>query len=327
MSPILLSATVALGILAAPLATHAEQAAKVYRIGILPPGPISPRMHLWEAFRQGLRELGYVEGHNIALVIRSPEQGPEQLPDLAAELVRLKVDVIVTAGTVGAQAAQQATRTIPIVMALSADPVETGLVSSLARPGGNTTGLSLISRELSGKRLELLRAVVPRVSRIAVLFDPTDPGGAVQMRETEAAARALGVQLQRLDVRGPGDFEKAFQAATRGRAGALLVFDAALTFSYRTQIVDLASKNRLPAMYGLTGLAEAGGLMSYGANIVDMYRRAAVYVDKILKGAKPADLPVEQPTRFELVINMKTAKTLGLTFPQSILIRADQVIQ
>ena len=327
MSPILLSATVALGILAAPLATHAEQAAKVYRIGILPPGPISPRMHLWEAFRQGLRELGYVEGHNIALVIRSPEQGPEQLPDLAAELVRLKVDVIVTAGTVGAQAAQQATRTIPIVMALSADPVETGLVSSLARPGGNTTGLSLISRELSGKRLELLRAVVPRVSRIAVLFDPTDPGGAVQMRETEAAARALGVQLQRLDVRGPGDFEKAFQAATRGRAGALLVFDAALTFSYRTQIVALASKSRLPAMYGLTGLAEAGGLMSYGANIVDMYRRAAVYVDKILKGAKPADLPVEQPTRFELVINMKTAKTLGLTFPQSILIRADQVIQ
>ena len=316
-----------LGILAAPLAAHAQQPAKVYRIGILPPGPISPRMTLWEAFRQGLRELGYVEGHNIALVIRSPERGPEQLPDLAADLVRLKVDVIVTAATPAIQAAQRATRTIPIVMAVSADPVETGLVSSLARPGGNTTGLSLLSPELSGKRLELLKAVVPRVSRIAVLFNPTNPASAIQMREAEVAARALGAQLQRLDVRGPDDFAKAFQAATRGQAGALLVLDDPLPFSYRTQIVALASKSRLPAMYGLTGFAEAGGLMSYGANNVDMFRRAAVYVDKILKGAKPADLPVEQPTRFELVVNLKTAKTLGLAIPQSVLIRADQVIQ
>ncbi len=317
----------ALGILAAPLAAEAQQPAKVYRIGILSPGPISPRMHLWGAFRQGLRDLGYVEGQNLALIIRSPEQGPEQLPGLAAELVDLKVDVIVTATDPAVRVAKEATKAIPIVMANTADPVESGLVSSLARPGANITGLSLISPELAGKRLELLREVVPKVSRVGVLLPSPSPSITPQMKQAEVAARSLGMQLQGLEVRTPNDFERAFQAAIRARAGALLTLDSALLYTHRTRIVDLAAKNRLPAMYGLTGFAEAGGLMSYGANLVHMYRRAATFVDKILKGAKPADLPVEQPTRFELVINLKTAKALGLTIPQSVLVRADQVIR
>ena len=316
-----------LGVLAAPLRAGTQQPPAVYRIGVLPPGPISPRMHLVEAFRQGLGELGYVEGHSFALVIRSPEQAPEQLPDRAAELVRLKVDVIVTASPPAIRAAQPATRTIPIVMAGHPDPVEAGLVVSLARPGGNITGLSIISPELSGKRLELLKAVVPRVSRIAFLFNPTDPGNALQKRETEVAARALVVQLQGLEVHSSNDLERAFQAAIRVRAGALLILDSPLFNTHRTRIVNLAAKNRLPAMYGFRESAEVGGLMAYGPNLPDLWRHAAVFVDKILKGAKPADLPVEQPTRFELVINLRTAKTLGLTIPQSVLIRADQVIQ
>ncbi len=317
----------ALALLAAPLPAEAQQAAKVYRIGILPPGPISPRMHLWDAFRQGLRDLGYVEGQNIALIIRSPEEGPDRLPALAAELVGLKVDVIVTAGDSGAQAAKEATMAIPIVIALTADPVDGGLIASLARPGANITGLSLISPELAGKRLELLREVVPWVSRVGVLLQPASQAIALQMKQAELAARSLGVELQGLEVRSPNDFERAFQAAIRARAGALLTLDSVLFYTHRTRIVDLAAKSRLPVMYGIREFVESGGLISYGAKFTDMYRRAATYVDKILNGAKPADLPVEQPTRFELVINLKTAKVLGLTIPQSVLIRADQVIE
>jgi putative ABC transport system substrate-binding protein len=319
--------TLALGILAAPLVAGAQQPGKVYRIGILPPGPISPRMHLWDAFRRGLRDLGYVEGQNLTLIIRSPERGPEQLPDLAAELVGLKVDVIVTATGPGILAAKEATKVIPIVMAVVGDPVDSGFITSLARPGANITGLSLISPELAGKRLELLREVVPRVSRVGVLLDPANPANAPQMKQAEVAARSLGVKLQGLEVRSPSDFERAFEAATRARAGALFIPDSALFYTHRTRIVELAAKHRLAAMYGIREFVESGGLISYGASIPDMYRRAATYVDKILKGAKPADLPVEQPTRFELVINLKTAKALGLTIPQSVLIRADQVIQ
>ncbi len=319
--------TLALGILLAPLAAEAQPPKKVPRIGILPPGPSSPRMHVWEAFRQGLRDLGYVEGQNITLEFPSVEVRSERFAALAAELVRHKVDVIVTAATPAIQAAQRATRTIPIVMAVAADPVENGLVASLARPGGNITGLSIISADLSGKRLELLKEVVPGALRIGVLSNPTNASNASQVKAAEAAAQALGVSLQRLEVRGPHDFERAFHAATRGRAGALLMLDDPLALTYRSRIVDLAAKSRLPAMYGWKEFVEVGGLMIYGPSLPDMYRRAATYVDKILKGAKPANLPVEQATRFELVINLKTAKALGLTIPQAVLLRADQVIQ
>jgi putative ABC transport system substrate-binding protein len=284
-------------------------------------------MRYVEAFRQGLGELGYVEGRNFALMIRSPEQGQEQLPDRAAELVRLQVDVIVTAGPPAIQAAQQATRTIPVVMAGHGDPVGAGVVASLARPGGNITGLSSFSSDLIGKRLELLKAVVPRVSRIAYLFNPTDPVISLRKRETEFAAQALEVQLQALEVRSPEDLEEAFQAAIRARAGALLTVDNPLFNTHRTRIVESAAKNRLPAMYGFTDFTDAGGLMAYGVQLPDLWRRAAWYVEKILKGAKPADLPVEQPRKFELIINLTTAKQIGLTIPPSVLARADKVIR
>jgi putative tryptophan/tyrosine transport system substrate-binding protein len=305
----------------------AQQPGKIPRIGILPPGPIPERVHLWEAFRQGLRELGYVEGQNITLVFPSGEVKPERLPHLAAELVSLKVDVIVAPTTPAALAVMNATRTIPIVMPTTIDPVETGLVASLARPGGNATGLTSIASDLSGKRLELLKEVVPGVSRIGVLSNPTSASVPRQMRETEVTARALGVQLQRLEVRGPEDFERVFQAATKERAGALITLDDALVFTHRARVVKLAAKGRLPAMYGFREFVATGGLMSYAANLADMYRRAATYVDKILKGRKPADLPVEQPTKFELVINLKTAKQIGLTISPNVLARADKVIK
>ena len=321
------SLTFAFLLLAAPLAVEGQQAGKVYRVGILPPGPISERAHFWEAFRQRLRDLGYVEGQNLTLVFPPGEVRPERLPHLAAELVSLKVDVIVAATSVAIQAAKEATKTIPIVMPVSSEPVEHGFVASLARPGGNITGLTLVSSELSGKRLQLLKTVVPRVSRIAVLSNPTSSGAPLQMRAAEVAARTLGVQLQFLEVRGPDDVETAFEAATKGRAGALIALDDPLVFTHRVRIVKLAAKSRLPAIYGFSGFVQAGGLMSYAANVTDMYRRAATYVDKILKGAKPGDLPVEQPTEFELVINMKTAKALGLTIPQTVLLQATQVIE
>ncbi len=318
---------VALSIFLAALAADAQQPAKVARIGFLGVTGPSTAAHLLEAFREGLRELGWVEGKNIAIEYRSAEGRPERLPTLAAELVRLKVDVIVASNPQATKAAQQATGTIPIVMGAVGDPVAVGFVPGLARPGGNITGPSMMMPELVGKQLELLKEVVPRVSRVAVLWNPAHPTGAPQLREAEGAARALRVRLQPLDARGPSEIDSAFAAMIRGRAGGLLVLVDSMLFSHRTRVADLAAKSRLPAMYGFRDFVDAGGLMSYSANLADMYRRAAAYVDKILKGAKPADLPVEQPTRFELVINLKTAKVLALTIPQSVLIRADQVIQ
>jgi putative ABC transport system substrate-binding protein len=306
---------------------QAQQPGKVPRIGILPPGPISERVHLWEAFRQGLRELGYVEGKNIILIFPSGKVTPERLPDLAAELVNLKVDVIVVPTTAAALAVMKATKTIPIVMPVAADPVGTGLVTSVARPGGNVTGLTTIASDLSGKRLELLKEVVPGVSRIAVLSNPSRANVPPQMREIEVTARALGVQLRRLEGRGPDDFERVFQAAIKERAGALITVDDPFLFSQRTRIVKLAAKSRLPAIYFFREFVDVGGLMSYAANLSDMYRRAATYVDKILKGAKPADLPIEQPKKFELIINLKAAKQIDLAIPPNVLARADKVIK
>ncbi len=316
-----------LGLLAAPLAAEAQQPAKVPRIGFLGGSPATgfPNNYL-EAFRQGLRELGYVEGRNITIEYRWAEGKYDRLPALAAELVQLKVDVIFAFATPPSQAAKQATKTIPIVM-LAADAVEQGLVASLARPGSNITGLSVQAPELGGKQLQLLKQVVPRASRVAILWNTANPYTALVVRETEAAARTLGVQLQSLPVRGPEEFEGAFEAATRGGAAALLTVGDVLTIAHRTRIVALAAKSRLPAMYTFREFVDDGGLMAYGANLADLSRRAATYVDKILKGAKPGDLPVEQPTKFELVINLRTAKALGLTIPQSVLIRADEVIQ
>jgi putative ABC transport system substrate-binding protein len=309
---------VTFSLLAAPLAVEAQPAGKVPRIGFLVAASASDSAYarLIEAFRQGLRDLGYVEGRNIVIEYRYAGEKYERLPALAAELVRLKVDVIVSHGTPGPLAAKQATSAIPIVMTSAGDPVGSGLVSSLVRPGGNVTGLSLMVPELGGKRLQLLKEILPGLSRVAVLWNAAVPYASLVARETEATATMLGVQLQSLVVRGPDDF-----------AGALTAVEDPLTITKRTQIVDFAAKSRLPAIYGVKEFVDAGGLMSYGANLADLYRRAATYVDKILKGAKPADLPVQQPTKFEFVINLKTAKALGLTIPPSVLLRADEVIQ
>ncbi len=320
---------VTLGLLAAPLAAPAEQPGKVFRIGILGNVPLTDPegARVWGAFIQGLRELGYVEGQNITIERRFSEGKYERLPDLAADLVRLKVDVIVAPATNPVFAAKQATRTIPIVMTGSGDAVGSGLVASLARPGGNVTGLSTLAPEIVGKQLELLKEIVPRVSRVAVLWNPTNQINPLVLGEAKVAARSLGVQLQLLEARRPDDFEGAFAVMTRERAGALLVLGDGMFLLHPTRIADLSAKSRLPAMYQGKQFVDAGGLMAYGPSLRDNFRRAATYVDKILKGAKPADLPVEQPTKFELVINLKTAKALGLTIPQSILIRADEVIR
>ncbi len=303
---------------------EAQKPAKVPRIGFLSGGA---RESAHEAFRQGLRELGYVEGQNIVVEYRFAQGEGDRLPDLAVELVRLKVDVIVAASTLDALAAQRAARTTPVVMALSSDPVETRLVASLARPGGNITGLTTLSPELSGKRLELLKEAVPRLSRVAVLWNAANPDKALEFEKTQIAARSLGVRLQSLEVRGPNDFESAFRAATRARAGALLTLPDTLTISHLSRIADLAAKSRLPTIHEQREFAEAGGLMAYGPNHSDLFRRAASYVDKILKGSKPGDLPVEQPTKFEFVINLKAAKQIGLTIPPNVLVRADKVIK
>jgi ABC-type uncharacterized transport system substrate-binding protein len=318
--------TLASGLLAAPL-VEAQQVGKVYRIGMLE--TTSPALNAanLDAFRRGLRELGYVEGQNFTIEYRSADGRRERFPDLAAELVRLKVDVILTRGTPAVMAAKNATATIPVVMAASGDPVLSGVVSSLARPGGNVTGLSAIVVEISGKRLELIREVVPGASRVAALFNMSNPNDALQWKETESAAPSLRVQLQLLDVRKPGDLAGAFDAAVKQRAGALVVGLDALTWANHRPIVDLAAKHRLPAMYGGREFVDAGGLIAYGVSYPHLYHRAASFVDKILKGAKPADLPVEQPTRLELVINLKTAKALGLAIPPSLVQRADEVIQ
>ena len=307
------------------LAAEAQQPGKVPRIGLLAQAP--PTRPPVEAFRQGLRDLGYVEGKNVLIEYRHTEGKPDRLPGLAAELVRLKVDVIVVSGALATSAAKNATREIPIVMAVAGDPVDSGHVASLGRPGGNITGLTNLAPELGGKRLELLKEVIPGLSRVAVLSDPTNPIFKLQLAEVERAASALKLQFQILEVREPTDFDSAFGAAKKGRAGAVSTLASAFLAGHRKKLVDLAERSRLPTMYHNREFVEVGGLMSYGVNNSDLYRRAAVYVDKILKGATPADLPIEQPTKFELVINLKAAKALGLTIPQAVLQRADRVIQ
>jgi putative ABC transport system substrate-binding protein len=329
LAVIRLATAVVLLLFPAPLGTTAAQPSeKLPRVGYLSRGahsdPVLQRN--LEAFRQGLRELGYVDGQNIAIESRWTEGKDDRLPALAADLVRSKVDVIVVGSGPSTQAAQQATRTIPIVMSLVADPVGSGLVASLARPGGNVTGLTVMSPDLATKQVQLLKEVVPKVSRVALLTNPANPSSARFLREAEAAAQALGVRLQTLEARNRQEIDSAFAALTSERAGALLILPDGVFLSQRSQIAELAAKRRLPSMYLVREYVEAGGLMSYGANFLDLMRRAATFVDKILKGAKPADLPVAQPTKFELVINLRTAKAIGLTIPPSLLQRADQII-
>ena len=315
----------ALLLLAAPLA-KAPQAGTIPRIGFL--RTATPPESYIEAFRQGLKERGYIEGKNIMFEYRWAESKAERLPELAAELVRLKVDVIVTEGTPPTLAATKASRTIPIVMASSGDPVGTGLIASLARPAGNVTGLTSISAELGGKILELLKDLVPNLTHVAVFAQADSPIEAFFMRSTEAPARALGLKLTSLRFRGPDDYESLFRRAIAERATALIMRGGPfISPAHRQQIVELAVKNRLPVIYGTRDWVDGGGLMSYGADRTDMYRRAATYVDKILKGAKPADLPVEQPTKFEMAINLIAAKQIGLTIPPTVLARADKVIE
>ena len=307
---------------------QAQQPTKVPRIGYLGATSRSFSSGRIEAFRQGLRELGYVEGKNIVIEWRHHEGKLDRLPALAAELVRLKVDIIITVGAPATRAAKEATVTIPIVMTQVGDPVGSGFVDSLAHPGGNITGLSTLAPELSGKRLEILKEVVPKLSRVAFFRTSTQPGSAQILREVELAAKALKVKLQYLDVLDPKDIETAFRAASKGRADAVLVLNSPVLHSYQTQVVDLAVKSRLPAMYDRPEyVKEAGGLMNYGVSINDLDRRAATYVDKILKGRTPADLPVEQPMRFEFIINLKAAKQIGLTIPPNVLVRANKVIR
>jgi putative ABC transport system substrate-binding protein len=318
-----------LGTLAAPLAGEAQQPGKVWRIGYLGSGSASVFPFALDAFRQQLRLLGYVEGQNLAIEYRWAADRDDQLPSLAADLVRVKVDVIVVEGhTPAIQAAKNATRTIPIVMGVSGDPVRTGLVASLARPGSNVTGLSIQSADLAAKRLELLREAVPTLARVAVLWNPANPPKILEWKETQIAARALGLKLESLEVRGPTDFDGIFKGVTnRQGTDALIAFSDGLINGHRRQIIEFAARSRLPAMYTFRHYVEDGGLIAYGPSFTDMFRRAAIYVDKLLKGAKPADLPVEQATKFDLVINLKTAKALGLTIPRSLLLRADQVIE
>ena len=315
--------------LAAPLAAAAQQARKISRVGYLSPSSLSdPRTQRFvDAFRQGLRDLGWSDGDNIGIEYRWADERTERLAGLASELVRLRMDVIVAATTPAIVAAKQATGTIPIVMANAAGPVETGIVASIAQPGGNITGLSMMAPGLVGKQMQLLTELVPKTNRLAVLGNPTNAINAPQLRQAQDAARALDARLQSVEARAPGDLEGAFAAMIRERAGALIVLTDTMLARNRAPIAALAMKNRLPAVYGATEYVEAGGLMAYGPNQTDLYRRAATYVDKILKGAKPADLPVEQPTKFELSINLKTAKALGLTIPPSLLLRADQVLE
>jgi putative ABC transport system substrate-binding protein len=316
-------------LLAAPLAVEAQQSTRVRRIGFLSAATSSVSSPALDAFRQGLRELGWVEGQNIVVDYRFAEGRSDRLPDLAAELVQLKVDIIVAEATQGVAAAKNATETIPIVMISgSADPVGLGFIASLARPGGHVTGLSYsVGPEIVGKEMELLKEVVPKVRRVAILSNPASSIQPLFIREVSGATRSLGVQLQLLEVRGPNEFEGAFAAMAKERVGALLVVADADFIFRRTWLAALAARSRLPAAYGARVHVEAGGLMSYGPSVRDLFRRSATFVDKILKGAKPGDLPVEQPTKFELVVNLKTAKTLGLTIPQALLQRADEVIQ
>src|SRR5712692_2523844 len=317
--------TLLLSLLAVPLAAAAQPPGKVYRIGFLSTDP--PPARGWDALLDGLRERGYLEGRNIVFERRFSEGKAERFPEFAAELVRLRVDLIIVPTTPAALAAKNATQTIPIVILTAIDPVGAGLVVSLARPGGNITGLSVLAPELSGKRLELLQEVVPGLTRVAVLWNAANPANAAAWEETQAAARALGLLLHSQEVRGPQDLEGAFALTAKVRPEALLVLPDSLITMYRPQIVEFVTQQHLPSVFSTREWVVAGGLMSYGPSIPDLYRRAATYVDKILKGTKPADLPVEQPMKFELVLNLKTAQALGLTIPPIVLFRADEVIQ
>jgi len=301
----------------------AEQGKRIPRIGLL----LVDASSRLEAFRKGLQALGYIEGQNVELDYRSTEGKYEVLQQLITELIARKVDVIVTGGNEATQAAKKATTIIPIVFGTASDPLGSGLVVSLARPGGNITGLSLLSRELTAKRFEILREVVPKANRVAILFTPDSRASVMQFEETRAAAQTTHIALQPLEVRTPKEFEAVFDAAVRGRADALLIVQSTFTLAHKRQLATLASEHRLPTMYGSSEFVEVGGLMSYGADTLDMYRRAASYVDRILKGVKPGDLPVEQPSKFELAVNLKTAKSLGLMLPSSVLIRVDRVIE
>jgi len=315
--------TLAGGLLAAPLAAQAQRPPTLPRIGVLEGSPGQD-----QAFHDGLRQFGYVEGKNIVVERRWAYARADRFPELAAELVRLKVDVIVATNNPAAAAAQKATKTIPVVMVLVTDPVGLGFVASLARPTGNITGLTIQAPELAGKRLDLLKEAVPHLTQVAVLWDPVEPGRQDLVKETEAAAPRLGLRLQRLEVRSPSAISSAFfTAMTRAGVGAALVYGSSMLYAHRATIAELAARSRLPVMCSTSEWMDAGFIMSYGPSLTDMYRRAPYFVDRILKGAKPADLPVEQPTKFELVINLKTAKTLGLTIPPAVLQRADQVIE
>jgi putative ABC transport system substrate-binding protein len=312
-------------VLVAPITAKAQPPGKVPRVGVI--GERSPTDPFLAAFRQGLRELGYTEGQNIIIEYRYTQGVGDRYPNLTAELIRLKVDVLVVGGTVGARSAKAQTTTVPIVLTLAGDPVGSGLVASLARPGGNATGLSNIIADLSGKQLELLQLAVPQVSRVTVLYNPANPAARAALNEARGTARALGIELHVLEVRQPTDLASALSTAKTRNAGALLVISDPVFGSELARLSKLALDDRLPAMYATRSFAEAGGLMAYGPSFPDNWRRAATYVDKILKGAKPGDLPVEQPSRLELVINLRTAKALGLTIPPSLLQRADQVIK
>jgi putative ABC transport system substrate-binding protein len=313
-------------VLSAPLAAQAQEAGKIYRVGFLWDSPaVWP--HALEGFRQGLRDLGWVEGRNIVVEYRWAEGRFDRLPGLAEELVRLKVDIIVAPTSIYAGAAKRATSTIPIVFASHADPIGTGHVDSLARPGGNITGLTVMMSETAAKSLELLKEAVPGLSRVAVVWDPATPSHRPALEAVEVRGRALGLQVQRLAVRGATEFDSAFSAIVRERTGGVLVLSTPLFIGRAGRLAELAMNHKLPTMFGPREHVEAGGLLSYSPDRADLYRRAAIYVDKILKGAKPADLPVQQATKFELVINMKTAKAIGLTIPPSFLLRADHVIQ
>jgi putative tryptophan/tyrosine transport system substrate-binding protein len=314
------------GVAVWPLAANAQQPAKVYRIGFLSAGA-QVRSQLWPIFVNGLREFGWIEGRNIVFDRRYADNRLDRLPELATELVRLDVDVIVTVGTLAPLAAKRATTSIPIVMLNAGDPVGSGLVASLARPGGNVTGMSLMAPDLGGKRLELLKEALPRLSHVAIIWNAANPYSALVFDETRGAAKKLTVEIQSLEVRGPGDFDGALATTMGNHADALVIVEDPLTFNHLKKVAEFCADNRLPAIYGLREFADAGGLMTYGASQVDLFRRSVVFVDKILRGVKPSDLPVQQPTKFELVINLKTAKALGLEVPPTLLARADEVIE
>ena len=309
------------------VSARAQQPAKIPRIGYLSASSLAANAARVDAFKQGLRELGYAEGKQITIEWRFAEGKLNRVPALAAELVNLKVDVIVTGGGTATRAAKQSTSTIPIVMAQDPDPIGSGFVASLGWPGGNITGLSAIAPELNGKRLELLKEIIPKLARVAVLWSSTEPGNAQSLKELELAAKAFGVKLQYLDVISPKDIETAFLAAKKARADAVLTLTSAILVKHRSEIAELALKHRLPATHGVSSFVEDGGLMFYGTNNNDLHRRAATYVDKILKGRTPADLPVEQPIKFEFIVNLKAAKQIGLTIPPNVLARADKVIK